>query len=89
MADALPPGGAVWAVKNGWVPRDATGLWVVNSIGRVTLGGRDLLVAALSDGNPTMARGVALVETAARAVVSAFTGDGRQSVQAPARGRGN
>ncbi|GAB2445303.1 hypothetical protein GCM10027162_46910 [Streptomyces incanus] len=88
VAEAVPPGGAAWAVKNGWVPRDATGLWVVNSIGRVTVGGRDLLVAALSDGNPTMARGVALVEAAARAAVSAFRGDARQSVQAPARGAG-
>ncbi|MFE7815292.1 serine hydrolase [Streptomyces sp. NPDC057433] len=71
VADALPAGGAAWAVKNGWVPRDATGLWAVNSVGRVTVGGRELLVAALSDGNPTMARGVALVEAAARAAVSA------------------
>ncbi|MFE9936604.1 serine hydrolase [Streptomyces hirsutus] len=78
VADALPPGGAAWAVKNGWVPRDATGLWVVNSVGRVTVEGRDLLVAALSDGSPTMGRGVALVEAAARAAVSACTGEARR-----------
>ncbi|MGA4561168.1 hypothetical protein ACPA74_27885, partial [Uniformispora flossi] len=29
---------------NGWLPRGDTGLWVVNSIGRVTRGGRELLV---------------------------------------------
>lgn len=86
VADASSPGGAAWAVKNGWVPRDATGLWVVNSIGRVTVEGRDLLVAAVSDGNPTMARGVALVEAAARAAVSAFLEDVRRDVRTPARG---
>ncbi|MGW9495607.1 serine hydrolase [Streptomyces prasinus] len=85
VADAPPPGGAAWAVKNGWVPRDATGLWVVNSIGRVTVGGRGLLVAALSDGNPSRARGVALVEAAVRAAVSAFTEDGRRGGRAPVR----
>ncbi|MCP3769959.1 MULTISPECIES: hypothetical protein [unclassified Streptomyces] len=85
VADPPPPGGASWAVKNGWVPRDATGLWVVNSIGRVTVGGRDLLVAALSDGNPSRARGVALVEAAVRAAVSAFTEDGRRGGRAPVR----
>ncbi|CAM5593155.1 serine hydrolase [Streptomyces pilosus] len=61
--------GTGWAVKNGWLPRDATGLWVVNSVGRVTAGGRAYLVAALSDGNPTKERGVIRVEHAVRAAV--------------------
>ncbi|MFF4758082.1 serine hydrolase [Streptomyces sp. NPDC001292] len=63
--------GPGWALKNGWLPRGTTGLWVVNSIGRVTAGGDDYLVAALSSGNPTKERGIALVEEAARAAVSA------------------
>ncbi len=64
--------GCGWALKNGWLPRAATGLWVVNSIGRVTAGGRGCLVAALSKGNPTWAAGIALVEAAAVAAVSLF-----------------
>ncbi|MFF5937633.1 serine hydrolase [Streptomyces sp. NPDC012508] len=59
------------AVKNGWLPRDATGLWDVNSVGRVTAGGRVCLVAVLSDGHVTKDTGVAYVERAARAAVSA------------------
>ncbi|MFF9124781.1 serine hydrolase [Streptomyces sp. NPDC014889] len=64
--------GPGWALKNGWMPHDATGLWVVNSIGRVTSGGDDCLVAALSSGNPTKEQGIALVEEAARSAVSAY-----------------
>ncbi|MFD3520802.1 serine hydrolase [Streptomyces sp. NPDC058653] len=63
--------GGAPALKNGWMPLSATGLWVVNSVGRVTAGGRDLLVAVLSGGHPTKEAGIALVEEAARAAVSA------------------
>ncbi|MFC8278380.1 serine hydrolase [Streptomyces sp. NPDC057271] len=63
--------GADGAVKNGWLPRDATGLWVVNSVGRVTAGGRVYLVAVVSDGHATKDAGVTAVERAARAAVSA------------------
>ncbi|GKQ34823.1 serine hydrolase [Streptomyces sp. A012304] len=65
--------GTAWALKNGWLPRGTTGLWDVNSIGRVTVGGRVLLVAVVSDGNAALAAGIALVEAAAKAAVSAFT----------------
>ncbi|MFI6036599.1 serine hydrolase [Streptomyces sp. NPDC051315] len=68
--------GSSWALKNGWLPRTATGLWDVNSIGRVTVDGGDFLVAVLSDGNATQETGIALVEAAAKAAVSAFTGAG-------------
>ncbi|MEZ3178934.1 class A beta-lactamase-related serine hydrolase [Streptomyces pimonensis] len=67
--------GAAWALKNGWLRRSTTGLWVINSIGRVTAGGHDYLVAALSRGNATQEEGIALTEAAARAAVSVFTGD--------------
>ncbi|MFD6990154.1 serine hydrolase [Streptomyces sp. NPDC059943] len=63
--------GSAPALKNGWMPLSATGLWVVNSVGRVTAGGRDVLVAVLSGGHPTKDAGMALVERAARAAVSA------------------
>ncbi|MFJ1757879.1 serine hydrolase [Kitasatospora sp. NPDC088134] len=71
---AADQGGAA-QLKNGWLPRTASGLWVVNSIGRVEYGGRDLLVAVLSDGSATQQDGIDLVESvasaAARALVAA------------------
>ncbi|MEU3979425.1 serine hydrolase [Streptomyces sp. NPDC026672] len=63
-------GGSGAALKNGWLQRNTTGLWDVNSVGRITVGGHRCLVAVLSDGSPTMADGVALVERAARAAVA-------------------
>ncbi|MFD9095299.1 serine hydrolase [Streptomyces collinus] len=60
------------ALKNGWLPRSTTGLWDVNSIGRVRVDGADYLVAVLSEGTVSKARGIALVEAAARAAVSGF-----------------
>jgi hypothetical protein len=59
-----------WALKNGWLMRTATGLWDINSIGRVTTGGHHYLVAVLSDGNASMTDGVNLVERAVRTAVS-------------------
>ncbi|GAA3861117.1 serine hydrolase [Streptomyces lacrimifluminis] len=65
-----------FALKNGWLPRTATGLWDVNSIGRVTTAdGREFLVAVVSKGNTTKAKGISLVESAARAAVSVFAVD--------------
>lgn len=60
------------ALKNGWLPRSTTGLWDVNSIGRVTVDGTGYLVAVLSEGTADLARGIALVEAAARAAVAGF-----------------
>ncbi|MFE5603515.1 serine hydrolase [Streptomyces coelicoflavus] len=68
-------GGSGWALKNGWLRRSTTGLWVVNSIGRVETGGRGRLVAVVSRGSGTRAEGIALTEAAARAAVSVFTDD--------------
>jgi len=63
--------GSQWALKNGWLARSTTGLWDINSIGRVTVDGHDYLVATLSNGNSTKAKGISLVEAAAQAAVSA------------------
>ncbi|MEV6957410.1 serine hydrolase [Streptomyces sp. NPDC051183] len=60
------------ALKNGWLPRTATGLWDINSIGRAQVDGRDCVIAVLSDGSRTQADGIALVETAARAAAAAI-----------------
>jgi hypothetical protein len=63
-------------LKNGWLPRSTTGLWVINSVGRVTVSGHPCLVSVLSDGNATMAAGVRLAEKAARAAASAVSAVG-------------
>ncbi|MFH8977354.1 hypothetical protein [Streptomyces sp. NPDC017890] len=77
-------GGSAWALKNGWLRRSTTGLWVVNSIGRVTSGGHDRLVAVVSRGHATRAEGISLTEAAARAAVSVFAAD-----EGDAAGRGD
>ncbi|MEV6318136.1 serine hydrolase [Streptomyces sp. NPDC051776] len=66
VSAAADPGSAT-ALKNGWLPRSATGLWVVNSIGEVRHDGHRLLVAVVSDSHRTMDIGVRQVEAAARA----------------------
>lgn len=60
------------AVKNGWLPED---LWITNSVGVVTRGHHQLLLAALSDDQPTEPDGIHQVETAARAAATAITDD--------------
>lgn len=68
--------GSKWALKNGWLARSTTGLWDINSIGRVTAtDGHTYLVAVLSKGNSTQAKGISLVEAAAKATVSVFAED--------------
>lgn len=64
--------GTKWALKNGWLARSTTGLWDINSIGRVTVNGHAYLMAVLSNGNTTKAKGISLVEAAAQAALSAF-----------------
>ncbi|MFJ9351986.1 serine hydrolase [Streptomyces sp. NPDC101237] len=64
------------ALKNGWLARSSTGLWDVNSIGRVTAGGTRYLVAVLSRGTVSQAAGIALVEAAAKAAVGSFARGG-------------
>ncbi|WP_435792301.1 serine hydrolase [Actinacidiphila glaucinigra] len=62
-----------YEVKNGWLRRSTTGLWDINSIGRVRAGGRTYLVAVVSRGSTTQAAGITLVERAARAAVGSFS----------------
>ncbi|MFF7965505.1 serine hydrolase [Streptomyces sp. NPDC007903] len=65
--------GSDHALKNGWLQRTASGLWDVNSVGRVTVDGHRYLVAVLSDGSPSMNDGISVVERAARQAVAATT----------------
>ncbi|MFF4357971.1 serine hydrolase [Streptomyces sp. NPDC001604] len=75
--------GSKWALKNGWLPRSTTGLWDVNSIGRVTVEGSDHLVAVLSRGNSTQTKGISLVESVAKAAVAALAGSASPSASVP------
>jgi beta-lactamase class A len=61
------PRGVTVHVKNGWLP-EAVGGWHINSIGAFTGHGRDYMMAVLTDGNPTMAYGVATIEGVAEVV---------------------
>ncbi|MFC1443565.1 serine hydrolase [Streptacidiphilus sp. N1-10] len=56
-----------FALKNGWLPRSATGLWVINSVGRVSRNGHLLLISVVSDGNLSESGGISLVESMAKA----------------------
>lgn len=66
--------GAQYELKNGWLQRTTSGLWDVNSVGRITVHGHRYLVAVLSDGSASMSDGVSLVERAARQAVAAAAG---------------
>ncbi|WP_173019509.1 serine hydrolase [Streptomyces alkaliphilus] len=63
-------------LKNGWLPRSHTRLWDINSIGRVTVDGRPILMVVLSDGHTGREEGITVVEAAARAAATALTGAG-------------
>jgi beta-lactamase class A len=53
------PAGVKVALKNGWLPLDASGSdWQVNSVGWVSGDGRDYLMAVLSTGNPSEQYGI-------------------------------
>jgi beta-lactamase class A len=62
-----------YAVKNGWLARTTTGLWDINSIGRVTADGHTYLVAVVSKGSTSMTGGITLIENAVQSAVTAFT----------------
>jgi Beta-lactamase enzyme family len=58
------------ALKNGWLQRNTSGLWDVNSVGQVTVKGHRYLVAVLSNGSASMSDGISLVEKTARQAVA-------------------
>ncbi|WP_326611291.1 class A beta-lactamase-related serine hydrolase [Streptomyces scopuliridis] len=62
--------GAATGLKNGWLARSATGLWDINSIGRIVADGHGYLVAVLSSGSVSKEAGISLVEKAAKTAVA-------------------
>lgn len=54
------------ALKNGWLPQERDdGRWIVTSVGHVTTGGREVVLAVLSRGSVTMPAGINLIEDVA------------------------
>jgi hypothetical protein len=68
-ADDASSSGTDYLLKNGWLPRSATNLWEINSIGEVEHDGTEYLVAVLSSDNESMDSGVDVVQNAAKAAV--------------------
>lgn len=70
--------GTTFANKNGWLSVDNSngagetdnGLWVVNSVGIVTVHGQQVLIAVFTEHRPSMSNGVALTQTLAQAVAA-------------------
>ncbi|WP_405496442.1 serine hydrolase [Streptomyces sp. NBC_00096] len=60
-------------LKNGWLARSESGLWVVNSIGQVEVDDHILLLAVLCDGQASQKAGIALVEDLAERTRAAVT----------------
>jgi beta-lactamase class A len=66
--------GAQVALKNGWPPREThDGRWTVNSIGLIRDADRLFLIAAVSERDSTLEKGIAAVEHACASVVAALT----------------
>jgi hypothetical protein len=63
-----------YLLKNGWLPRSATNLWEINSIGEVEHDGGEYLVAVLSDDNGSMDSGIDVVQNVAKAAVDSQGG---------------
>ena len=61
------------AVKNGWMPDGAGGLWDINSIGVISRHGQRLLIVVLSSGQPSQQAGISQVQAAAKAAAAAIT----------------
>jgi hypothetical protein len=72
VAAAASPG-SVYALRNGWRQDGTAGKWVINSIGVLQHDGQQLLMAVLSDDQPSKAAGIAQDEAAAVAAATCIT----------------
>ncbi|HJZ02413.1 MAG TPA: serine hydrolase [Streptosporangiaceae bacterium] len=63
------PAQATVALKNGWLPlNSADNNWQINSVGWISGGGRDYLIAVLTTGNPTEQYGIDTIDRLAAMV---------------------
>lgn len=62
VSGGVPDGVAV-ALKNGWLPLNAADTdWQINSVGWISGGGRNYLIAVLTTGNPTEQYGIDTID---------------------------
>jgi beta-lactamase class A len=67
------PAQATVALKNGWLPlNSANNNWQINSVGWISGGGRDYLIAVLTTGNPTEQYGIDTIDQLAAMVWNAM-----------------
>ncbi len=82
---AVADPGSTVALKNGWLSVDNAngpgendnGLWLVNSVGIVTVHGQRVLMSAFTQHGPDYASGVQLVEALVRAITPAVVAESR------------
>jgi hypothetical protein len=65
--------GTSFEVKNGWMPIDDDGRWVVNSDGIITVAGHQVLIAVMTRDDIDEQDGITRVEAISRAVAAALT----------------
>jgi len=71
ISAAADPGAAT-GLKNGWLPLDDdSGSWIVNSVGVTTVAHQPVLLAVLTEHQPSEEAGIGLVEAVARAAARA------------------
>ena len=63
--------GATVALKNGWLPLDPSD-WQVNSVGWISGGGANYVLAVMSTGSPTEAYGISTIEEISSTVFAAL-----------------
>jgi hypothetical protein len=69
---AAADAGTTPALKNGWTPVDADdGRWVVGSVGIVSVAGSPVLLAVLTEHQPSREAGIELVEALSRIAAGA------------------
>jgi beta-lactamase class A len=70
---AAADNGTEFANKNGWLNVDADeGRWVVSSVGLIQVGGRQVLLAVLTQHDADLADGTELVQSLSQAVATAL-----------------
>jgi hypothetical protein len=70
VSAAADPGAAT-GLKNGWLPLDDDGRWIVNSVGQTTVAHEPVVLAVLTEHQPSEQAGIDLDESLARVAAHA------------------
>lgn len=66
--------GSTPAIKNGWLDvDDDNGLWVVGSVGMISIHGQPILIAVLTQHNPSEQDGITLIQTITTTILPAIS----------------